>query len=131
MRTGSGVARVCVQDGQELTPHTRATLTGVGFPHSTTPTAIVLRGVSTEPAPVVFGAGLRCLAQPLARRGAAFAIGGTSTHVVGQELSSTTAYYQLWFRNLSQASCVSHTVSHTASVTFPHSSNVGVVGGGK
>jgi hypothetical protein len=103
---GTGGVRLDVVQ-QESTPNTRATLTGVGFPESTTPTAIVLRGISTESSAAVFGAGLRCLALPVARRGAAFATGGSSTHVVGQELSSTIAYYQLWFRSLPQANCAS------------------------
>jgi hypothetical protein len=91
--------------GQQFEPANRATLTGSGFPSSSTPAAVVLRGASREPVPVVFGDGLRCTATPLVRVRAAFAIGGTTTHAIGHDAPSGTHYYQLWFRNTPVSYC--------------------------
>jgi hypothetical protein len=86
--------------GQQFGPENRATLVSSGYPGASTPSTVALRGSGLEPAgPVVFGDGLRCVANPLVRVRAAFAIGGTATHEIGHNASPGTHNYQLWFRN--------------------------------
>jgi len=85
---------------QQTTPNNRATLVATGFPSSTTPTALVIRGTSLETAsPVVFGDGVRCVSTPLTRLAATFAAGGSTTHTFGHGVGSGSFFYQLWFRN--------------------------------
>ena len=91
--------------GQEFGPQNRATLTGSGFPTGSTPAVSLLRGVTQEAAPVVFGDGLRCTATPLVRLRAAFAIGGTTSHAIGHNTNAGTYHYQLWFRNTPGSFC--------------------------
>jgi len=86
----------------------RATLSGTGFPGGTTPTALVIRGASLDPAaPVVFGDGLRCVSVPVVRLAATFASGGSSTHSFGHSgaVGSGTFMYQVWFRNTPAGFC--------------------------
>jgi hypothetical protein len=92
---------------QELNPLNRATLVGQGFPVASLPAAVVIRAPQIEVTPVVFGDGLRCIAIPLVRLGAASASGGTSTHTIGHGAmaGSGTVYYQLWFRNTPAMFC--------------------------
>ena len=92
---------------QESGAPNRVTWSGSGFPASGTPTAIVIRAATLEPAPVAFGDGLRCVGTPLVRLGAAFAIGGTSTHTHGHGMGAGSGdfHYQLWFRNTPAMFC--------------------------
>ena len=85
--------------GQQFGLENRATLTGSGFPPTSTPTTVALRGASLEPSPLAFGDGLRCLALPLVRVRAAFAIGGTTTYAIGHDAPAGSFYYQLLFRS--------------------------------
>jgi hypothetical protein len=87
---------------QENSPANRVTWNGTGFPPASTPTSIVIRATSLDGgSPIVFGDGLRCVGVPIVRLGAAFASGGTATHVHGHSPLAGTGdfYYQLWFRN--------------------------------
>jgi len=93
---------------QRTSPLNRATLQGTGFPSASTPTSIVIRASSLDPAaPVVFGDGLRCIGTPVVRLAATFASGGTATHVFGHGSMAPTGtnYYQLWFRNTPALFC--------------------------
>ena len=93
---------------QESAPSNRVTWQGTGFPASGTPTAIVIRGADLDPgSPVPFGDGLRCVGTPLVRLGAAFAIGGSSTHTHGHGTGAGSGdfHYQLWFRNTPAMFC--------------------------
>jgi len=93
---------------QEVTPLNRATLQGAGFPAASTPTSIVIRAASLDPAaPVVFGDGLRCIGTPVVRLAATFASGGVATHTFGHGSMAPTGtnYYQLWFRNTPAPFC--------------------------
>jgi hypothetical protein len=85
----------------ETTPQNRVTWSGFGFPAMSTPTAIVIRSTSREPAPALFGDGLRCIGVPVVRLGATFAAGGSATppHGHSSMAGQGTFYYQLWFRN--------------------------------
>lgn len=85
----------------------RVSVTGTGFPVSTTPTAIVLRDFQLEPVPVVFGDGIRCVGVPLVRLAATFASGGVSTHSFGHGVMAGAGdfYYQIWFRNAPAMYC--------------------------
>jgi hypothetical protein len=78
------------------------TVQGSGFPTTTTPTAVVIRGSDLDPAaPVVFGDGLRCVGSPLVRLGAGTAFFGLFDQSFGHGAGagSGTFFYQLWFRN--------------------------------
>jgi len=84
----------------ETSPQNHAVLVGAGYPVTSTPASIVLRSSYLETSALAFGDGLRCVG-PAVRLGAAFAIGGTSTHTFGHETSAGPGlfYYQLWFRS--------------------------------
>jgi hypothetical protein len=87
---------------QRKAPVNRATVSGTGFPLSSAPAALVMRGTSVDPAsPVVFGDGLLCVSAPLVRLGATFASGGVSSHTFGHGSMAGfgSFYYQIWFRN--------------------------------
>ena len=86
---------------QEVQPQNRVTLVGAGYPATANPTSVVLRGSGLEPAAVPFGDGLRCVATPVVRLGAAFAFNGASTHTFGHAPAAGTGsfFYQVWFRN--------------------------------
>jgi len=93
---------------QEADPLNRVTVSGLGFPAMNTPAALVIRGSALDPAsPVPFGDGIRCVSAPIVRLGAAFALGGVSTHTFGHgSMAGTgTFYYQLWFRNTPAMFC--------------------------
>ena len=91
---------------QEFVPQNRATLTGAGYPPTTSPAAILLRATGLDPSsPVVFGDGLRCVGLPVVRLGAAAAIGGTSLHTVGHGADAGAYGYQLWFRSTPAMFC--------------------------
>jgi len=86
----------------------RATLSGLGFPASFAPTAILIRAPGLEPAgPGVFGDGLLCVAVPIVRLGATFASAGTSIHRFGHGAmaGAGTFFYQAWFRNTPSMFC--------------------------
>jgi len=93
---------------QQTFPTNRVTVTGTGFPVASAPAAIVIRAPTLDTgAPVVFGDGLRCVGVPLVRLGAAFAIGGLSTHTFGHGAMAGAGdfHYQLWFRNTPAMFC--------------------------
>ena len=93
---------------QETLPQNRVTMRGEGFPVSSAPSAIVIRGSNLDPSsPVSFGDGLRCVSTPLVRLGADIAIGGVSNHTFGHGTmaGSGAFYYQLWFRNTPAMFC--------------------------
>ena len=100
IQQGTGGVQLDVQ-AQFTTPANRATLTATGFPASSNPTAIVIRGTGLEAAPVVFGDGLRCVTAPVVRLSAQFAIGGSTAHAFGHGTGAGpgTFFYQVWFRN--------------------------------
>jgi hypothetical protein len=86
----------------------RATVTGTGYPTSSTPGAVVIRAPSLDTAaPIVFGDGLRCIGVPVVRIGAAAAAGGISTHILGHGTMEGTGafYYQIWFRSTPNSYC--------------------------
>ena len=92
----------------ETNPSNRVTVSGAGFPSTSTPTAVVIRAPGLDPAaPVVFGDGLRCIGTPLVRLGADIALFGNSTHTFGHGTmaGAGTFYYQLWFRNTPAMFC--------------------------
>jgi hypothetical protein len=83
-----------------------ATLTGTGFPASTTPTVVAIRSSDYELAPPVFGDGVRCVALAnFVRVGAAFATGGVAHRPVMHGAGGGSYYYQLWFRNTPAMFC--------------------------
>jgi len=87
---------------RRTSPLNRVTMAGIGFPSTSTPTSIVIRSSTLEPAyPVVFGDGLRCVGPTVVRLAATFASAGTAIHTLGHGAmaGSGTFYYQLWFRN--------------------------------
>jgi serralysin len=93
---------------QETAPQNRITAQGFGYPQGSSPSAVVIRGSSLDPAaPVVFGDGLRCVGTPLVRLGAAIAQFGFSDHTFGHGAGagSGTFFYQLWFRNTPASFC--------------------------
>jgi choice-of-anchor B domain-containing protein len=93
---------------QETSPQNRATLRGTGFPATTSPAVVVIRGPGIEPAgPVAFGDGLRCISVPLVRLAAGFSGHRTSFHGFGHGAGAGagTFYYQLWFRNTPPMYC--------------------------
>jgi len=101
IQQGTGGVRLDVLR-QETAPQNRATLVGVGYPPTSTPTAIVIRAPLLDPlTPVVFGDGLRCVGTPIVRLAATFAAAGRSTHTFGHGAMAPVgqSFYQLWFRN--------------------------------
>jgi len=104
---GTGGVHLTVVD-RTTVPNNRATVMCVGYPAMATPAAIVVRSLGLDPAaPVVFGDGLRCVALPLVRLGAAVANGGVSSHVLGHGpmAGQGTFDYQVWFRNTPLSFC--------------------------
>jgi endonuclease/exonuclease/phosphatase family metal-dependent hydrolase len=92
----------------ETVPQNRATFTGTGYPVSSLPASIVIRGTSIDSSsPVVFGDGLRCVGVPIVRLAATFASFGTSTHTFGHGVMAGPGafHYQLWFRNTPAMFC--------------------------
>jgi len=107
IQQATGGVRLSVVE-QETASQNRATLAGTGYPVSSLPAAIVIRGAALDPAsPVVFGDGLRCVGVPLVRLAATFASFGSSTHTLGHGAmaGAGTFYYQLWFRNTPAMFC--------------------------
>ena len=89
--------------GQSFPPN-RATLTGSGYAGA--PAAVVIRAPALNPSgPLVFGDGLRCVALPVVRLGAAVSSGGLSTHVFGHGAGPGAFYYQLWYRSTPASYC--------------------------
>jgi hypothetical protein len=122
VKQGTGGVRLRLL-AQESQPLNRSTVLGTGYPALGNPAAIVIRGTGVEPAPVVFGDGLRCVSSPVVRLGAAFAFGGASTHTFGhgQGAGSGTFYYQLWFRNSPAMFCTpdAFNLSNGVELTWP------------
>jgi len=107
IQQGTGGVELIVV-AQEITPQNRMTLLGAGFPAVSSPTSIVIRAPSLDPAaPVVFGDGLRCVGVPLVRLAATFAFLGQVRHTFGHGAMAGSGdfYYQLWFRNTPAAFC--------------------------
>jgi hypothetical protein len=109
---------------QRSAPANSATLQGCGFPVMGTPTALVIRAGALEPAPVVFGDGLRCIGVPLVRLAPAFATNGVSQHVVGHGTAAGAGqfHYQLWLRSTPQTFCdpaAAFTLSNGISLSWP------------
>jgi hypothetical protein len=100
IQQGTGGVRIDVVT-QDYLPLNRATLVGSGFPTMGTPSAVLLRGSTLEPTPVVLGDGIRCVGVPVVRIGVGTSIGGTSEHTFGHGIGAGngTFYYQLWLRN--------------------------------
>jgi len=101
IQQGTGGVRLDVVQ-QQTSPQNRATIQGVGFPPTSTPTAIVIRASTLDNGtPVIFGDGLRCVGVPLVRLAATFAGSGQSVHTFGHGsmAGAGTFHYQLWFRN--------------------------------
>lgn len=83
-----------------------AHLVGTGFPAMANPTVVVIRSPSAEVPPVVFGDGLRCIANAgLVRLGAQLASGGASDQLIGHGAGAGTFVYQLWFRSVPSTFC--------------------------
>jgi len=82
-----------------------ATLTGAGYPPTTAPTVVGMRGTSASSLPVVFGDGLQCVTAPVVLFGATFAAGGVSTLDVVHGAGPGTFLYQLWYRSTPSAFC--------------------------
>ena len=82
VQQGTGGVRLRLVS-QETSPQNRVTWAGSGFPAAAQPTSIVIRGSTLEPAPVVFGDGLRCIGVPLVRLAATFAVGSVVRHEHG------------------------------------------------
>jgi hypothetical protein len=103
IQQATGGVKLTIQT-QQTSPQNRSTMQGTGYPITSTPSSVVIRGSALDGlAPVVFGDGLRCVGLPTVRLGATIASGGSSTHVVGHGAMAPagpgTFYYQLWFRN--------------------------------
>jgi len=73
---------------------------GTNYPATATPTFVMIRSTTQVPATASFD-GAICVANPVVRVGAGFAIGGIGirpyTH--GAMASAGTNYYQMWYRN--------------------------------
>ena len=83
-----------------------ATLSGAGFPPSSTPTVVAIRSSDIERSPPVFGDGLRCVGTAgFTRVGAAFALSGSSARSIVHNSGPGSYYYQLWFRNTPATFC--------------------------
>jgi hypothetical protein len=98
---GTGGVKLIVI-AQQTSPQNRATVQGIGYPSTATPSSVVIRAPALDPgSPVVFGDGLRCIGVPLVRLGAAIASGGVSTHTFGHAMSAPPGpnFYQLWYRS--------------------------------
>ena len=102
--TGGVVLEVIAQ---ESGAQNRVTLTGSGYPASSMPSSIVIRGTTLEANPVVFGDGLRCVGIPLVRLAGTFAFLGQATHTFGHGTMAGVGdfHYQLWFRNTPAMYC--------------------------
>jgi hypothetical protein len=82
------------------------TLHGEGFSPVGSPAVTVIRSPNMEPAPVVFGDGLRCIgAVGLVRVQSGIAGGGTIDMNLSHGAGAGTFGYQLWFRNQPGGSC--------------------------
>lgn len=91
---------------QATAPSNSAVLRGTGYPPNGTPASVLIRSSSLEAGgPVVFGDGVRCVASPVVRFGAAFAVNGVSTHSIGHGEAPGDYSYQLWFRNGPSSFC--------------------------
>jgi hypothetical protein len=98
---GTGGVKLIVI-AQQTSPTNRATVQGIGYPATATPSSVVIRAPALDPgSPVVFGDGLRCIGVPLVRLGASIASGGVSTHSFGHGMSAPPGpnFYQLWYRS--------------------------------
>jgi hypothetical protein len=84
------------------------TLLGTGFPAGAgfAPAVVLVRGSAREPAPVVFGDGLRCIASAgLARVQSGLATAGGASLAFTHGAGAGTFGYQLWFRNTPGGFC--------------------------
>ena len=106
LQQGTGGVQLDVV-AQETGASNGATMTGAGFPATSSPASIVIRASTLEAAPVPFGDGLRCIGTPLVRLAATFASSGSSTHTFGHGTMAGTGdfHYQLWFRNTPAMFC--------------------------
>jgi hypothetical protein len=86
---------------QRTTPSNGVTWTGTGYPPMSAATSILMRAMSIEPTPVVYGDGLRCVGVPIVRLAATSAFNSTTTHSHGHGTMAGSGefHYQLWFRN--------------------------------
>ena len=78
--------------------------------------------VGSEPSPLAFGDGIRCIAAPLVRLAATTATGGLSSHPVSHGAGAGTFHYQLWYRNAPAAFCdpaAAWNTSNALSITWP------------
>lgn len=78
----------------------QAVLTGTGHNVGGPSAAVLLRGRTLEDNPAAFGDGLRCVASPVVRIGAATGFFGPVTHTIGHGSMAGQGvfYYQEWFR---------------------------------
>jgi hypothetical protein len=123
IQQGTGGVKLDVVQ-QQTSPQNRVTLSGDGFPATSTPTSIVIRSATIDGgAPVVFGDGLRCVGPAVVRLAATFAGGGQSTHTFGHGAMAGAGvhHYQLWFRNTPIMFCdpaAAFNLSNTRSMTW-------------
>lgn len=97
----------------------RVTWNGTGFPAGSSPTAIVIRAGELDPAtPVVFGDGLRCIGSTVVRMSTTLSLGGTSEHTIGHGVAAGDYYYQLWYRDPSNAFCTKDEFNMSSGLTL-------------
>ena len=104
---------------QEASPQNRATLRGSGYANFKSEPVIALRSATLDPArPVVFGDGLRCIGSTVVRMSTTLSLGGTSEHTIGHGVAAGDYYYQLWYRDPSNAFCTKDEFNMSSGLTL-------------
>jgi hypothetical protein len=100
-----------------------ATIFGTDYPAMSLPGVTLIRSPAAEDPPVVFGDGLRCIANSgLVRIRATLAMGGTAELPVMHGAGAGTFYYQLWNRNTPIMFCdpaAAFNLSNALSINWP------------